>query len=41
MADPMGEADKGALRLDFCRVGEARGAPRGARLATQGLWRQA
>ena len=33
MADPRGEADEGALRLDFCRVGEARGAPRGARLA--------
>ena len=41
MVDPMGEADKSALRLKFCRVGEARRARRGARLATQELSRQA
>ena len=41
MADPMCEADKSTLRLNFCRVGEARRARRGARLATQELSRQA
>ena len=41
MADSVGETDKGALRLDLCRVGEARRVRRGARLAIQELWRQA
>jgi len=41
IADPMGEADKSALRLDFSRVGEARRARRRERLATQELSRQA
>ena len=41
MADPVGEADKSALRLDFSRVGEARRARRRERLATQELSRQA
>jgi len=41
MADPVGEADKSALRLNFCRVGEALRARRGARVATQELSRQA
>src|SRR6516162_11181251 len=40
MADSVGETDKGALRLDLCRVGEARRVRRGARLAIQELWRQ-
>jgi len=31
----------GTLRLNFCRVGEARRARRGARLVTQELSRQA
>src|SRR6516165_9885029 len=39
MPDPMGEADTSTLRLDFCRVGEARRARRGAGLGTPELSR--